>query len=360
MSASVNDTVDLDLPATDLTAAICDIESVSGHERDLADAVERSLRAVPHLRVDRSGDTVVARSAGGHAERVVIAGHLDTVPIAANLPTRRDGDVLWGRGTVDMKGGVAVALRLAAHIGAPTRDVTYVFYDNEEVESDRNGLGRVSREHPDWLRADFAVLMEPTSAVVEGGCNGTLRADITIPGRAAHSARWWMGENAIHAAGDVLDRLRAYRPAEIDVDGLIYREGLNAVGIAGGIAGNVIPDTCVVTVNFRFAPHRTEDGARHHVLEVFDGFDVAVTDCAPAARPGLGHPAAASFVAAVGGTPRAKQGWTDVARFTTLGIPAVNYGPGDPQLAHHDDERVDVGEIETCETRMRAWLTGTL
>ena len=351
--------LDLDLPGPELTAAICDIESVSGNERALADAIAAALGACPHLTVDRDGDAVVARTSLDRPERVVIAGHIDTVPVAANLPTRRTGNLLWGRGTVDMKGGVAVALRLAAHVAEPGRDVTYVWYDNEEVESDKNGLGRLARRHPEWLAGDFAILMEPTSAAVEGGCNGTLRADVVVPGRAAHSARWWIGSNAVHAAGDVLDRLRRYQPVDVNVDGLIFREGLNAVGIAGGIAGNIIPDRCVVSVNYRFAPSRTEADAAAHVREVFAGFEVALTDSAPGARPGLTHPAAASFVAAVGGAPRAKQGWTDVARFTGLGMPALNYGPGDPQLAHHDDEQVDVNEIEACEQHLRAWLSSS-
>lgn len=349
--------LDLDIPAPALTAQLCDLASPSGQEGPLADAVEAVLRTAGHLDVRRDGDTVVARTSLGRPSRVVLAGHLDTVPVAANLPTRLDGDgVLWGRGTVDMKGGVAVALRLAAHLAAPASDVTYVFYDNEEVEAERNGLGRVSRLHPGWLEADFAVLMEPTSAAVEGGCNGTLRVAVELTGTAAHSARWWRGSNAIHAAGPVLQRLADYQPATVTVDGLDYREGLNAVGISGGIAGNVIPDRCQVTVNYRFAPSHTEAQALDHVRQVFDGYDVRLVDTAPGARPGLDRPVAAAFVAAVGGEPRAKVGWTDVARFDALGVPAVNYGPGDPQLAHADDERVDVAEIDVCEERLRAWL----
>lgn len=350
--------LDLDLPAPELTAQLCDLASPSGHEGPLADAVEAALRSVGHLEVHRDGDAVVARTALGRPSRVVLAGHLDTVPVAGNLPTRLDGDTLWGRGTVDMKGGVAVALRLAAHVPAPASDITYVFYDNEEVEAERNGLGRIAGAHPGWLAADFAVLMEPTSAVVEGGCNGTLRVAVELTGTAAHSARWWMGSNAIHAAGPVLQRLAGYRAATVTVDGLDYREGLNAVGISGGIAGNVIPDRCEVTVNYRFAPSNTEAQALDHVRQVFDGYPVRLLDTAPGARPGLDRPVAAAFVAAVGGEPRAKVGWTDVARFDALGVPAVNYGPGDPQLAHADDERVQVAEIDTCEERLRTWLDG--
>ncbi len=151
--------------------------------------------------------------------------------------------------------------------------------------------------------------------------------------------------------------LRAYQPREPDVDGLTYHEGLNAVGISGGVAGNVIPDECVVTVNFRFAPDRSAAEAEAHVRQVFAGWDVAVTDQAGGARPGLADPAVASFVTAMGGTPRAKLGWTDVARFDALGVPAVNYGPGDPQLAHRADEHVPLAAITECEARMRAWLT---
>lgn len=350
--------LDLDQTAAELTAALCDVASVSGTEGPLADAVEAALRAHPHLRIDRHGDTVVARTGLGRATRVVVAGHLDTVPIAGNLPTRREGDVLWGRGTTDMKGGVAVALRLAAHLPEPQHDVTYVFYDNEEVAAARNGLGRVSRERPDLLAGDFAVLMEPTSALVESGCNGTLRAGVVLTGTAAHSARPWMGVNAIHLAGPVLDRLRGYVAEEIEVDGLAYRESLNAIGIEGGIAGNVIPDRCVVSVNYRFAPDKDEAAGLAYVRELFTGYEVQLQDSAPGARPGHDRPAAAEFVATVGTGVRAKDGWTDVARFSALGVPAVNYGPGDPLLAHADDERVDVGEIERCETHMRSWLTG--
>jgi succinyl-diaminopimelate desuccinylase len=349
--------LDLSLDAAALTAVLCDIESVSGNEARIAGAVESALRRLAYLRVDRDGDTVVARTQLGRPERVVVAGHLDTVPVAGNLPTRREGGVLYGRGTADMKGGVAVALRLAATVPEPARDVTYVFYDNEEVEAARNGLGRVARAHPDWLAADFAVLMEPSDATVEGGCNGTMRVDVVCRGRAAHSARPWMGRNAIHEAGHVLARLQAYEPATVEVDGLDYREGLSAVFVRGGIAGNVIPDECVVTVNYRFAPSKDEAHAEAHLRALFEGYELAVVDSSPGARPGLTHPSAAAFVAAIGSAPKPKYGWTDVARFSALGIPAVNFGPGDPSVAHMDDEHVPITAVLECEERMRAWLT---
>ncbi|MGH3231653.1 MAG: succinyl-diaminopimelate desuccinylase, partial [Streptosporangiaceae bacterium] len=307
--------------------------------------------------VHRDQNAVIARTGLGRDQRVVLAGHIDTVPVADNLPSRLERGVLAGCGSSDMKAGVAVQLRLATLLPEPNRDVTYVFYDCEEVEGERNGLLRVSRNSPDLLAGDLAVLMEPTDGLVEGGCQGTLRAEVTATGKRAHSARSWMGVNAIHGAGRILDILRAYQPAEPEVDGLTYHEGLNAVFISGGVAGNVIPDECVVTVNFRFAPNRSVGQAADHMREVFGGFEVRVTDANGGARPGLTAPAAASFAAAVGGTPRAKLGWTDVARFDSLGIAAVNYGPGDPQLAHRADEHVDVAAITDCETKLLAWLT---
>ncbi len=345
-----------------LTQEICDIESVSGNERELADAVERWARATPHLTVFRDGDALVARTELGRAHRVIIAGHLDTVPVNNNLPVDVRGEgadrVLWGRGTVDMKGGVAVMVRLMRDLVAPAHDVTWVFYDHEEVAASLNGLGRLARLNPELLAADFAILGEPTNAIIEGGCNGTLRVRITTTGVRAHSARAWMGVNAIHGAADVLARLAAYEPRTITVDGLDYREGLNAVSIHGGIAGNVIPDECAIEVNFRFAPSRTESEALAHVAEVFAGYELEVTDSSAGARPGADSPLAQDFIRSVGGDIAPKYGWTDVARFTALGIPAVNYGPGNPSLAHADNEHVPVSDLVACEAGLRSWLGG--
>jgi succinyl-diaminopimelate desuccinylase len=351
--------VDLDLSrdAAALTAALVDVPSVSGDEQALADAVAGALAGLPHLTIRRDGNAVVARTDLGRPQRVILAGHLDTVPIAGNVPSRTEGGLLYGCGSCDMKSGVAVQLRLAWQLAEPSRDVTYVFYDCEEVEAERNGLLRLSRHAPELLGGDLAVLLEPTGGLIEGGCQGTMRAEITAHGVRAHSARSWRGRNAIHAAGAIIDVLRSYRPRKPEVDGLVYHEGLNAVGIAGGVAGNVIPDECVVTVNYRFAPDRTIEQAAEHVRAVFDGFDVEITDAAPAARPGLTDRAAAALLAAVGGTPRAKMGWTDVARFALLGLPAVNYGPGDPELAHSAGEHVPLAQIAECEAKLLAWLS---
>ncbi|MBC6457814.1 succinyl-diaminopimelate desuccinylase [Actinomadura sp. HBU206391] len=348
--------LDLSADVAALTRALVDIESVSGQERPLVDAIHEALVELPHLTVERDGDSVVARTSCGHEERVVLAGHADTVPINGNLPSRVEGDLMYGCGTTDMKSGLAVLLRLAVTLPEPTRDVTYVVYDCEEIEAERNGLRRLARTRPELLKADFAVLMEPTSAQVEGGCQGTMRVEVRAAGERAHSARAWMGSNAIHNAGAILDVLRAYEPAGPVVDGLEYHEGLNAVFVRGGVAGNVIPDECVVTVNYRFAPDKSVDEAEAYLRDLFGAFEVSVTDAAPAARPGLDHPAAAAFVKAIGGKAKAKLGWTDVARFAELGIPAVNYGPGEPTLAHTKGEYVEIPRIFACEDRMRTWL----
>lgn len=354
--------LDLRAPVDELAAALCDIVSVSGGERELADAIQASLADARHLAVTRDGDAVVARTDTGRSRRVVIAGHLDTVPVNGNLPSRRvsaeDGEWLWGRGTVDMKASVALQLRLAAELAEPSCDVTWIWYDNEEVEASRNGLGRLARNHPEFFAADFAILGEPSNGLVEGGCNGTLRVAVTARGVRAHSARAWAGVNAIHAAAPVLAVLAAYRPREVEVEGLTYREGVNAVGISGGVAGNVIPDECTVLVNYRFAPSVTGAQAVNHLGDLFDGFQVDVLDLAEGARPGLESPAAREFLDAVGVAAAPKYGWTDVARFSALGIPAVNYGPGDPTLAHADDERVPLAQLFDVEARLRRWLTG--
>ncbi|MEV8361071.1 succinyl-diaminopimelate desuccinylase [Streptomyces niveus] len=354
-------TLDLTLDAPELTARLVDIPSVSGTEKPLADAVEEALRALPHLTVERYGNNVVARTDLGRAERIILAGHIDTVPIAGNVPSRLDENgILWGCGTTDMKSGVAVQLRIAATVPAPNRDLTFVFYDNEEVAADLNGLGHVAAARPDLLEADFAVLLEPSDAQVEGGCQGTLRIHLRTEGERAHSARGWMGSNAIHAAAPILARLAAYEPRRPVIDGLEYREGLNAVAIEGGVANNVIPDVCTVVVNYRYAPDRGEAEAVAHVREVFADCGIrefVVDDHSGAALPGLSHPAAAAFMAAVGGTAQPKFGWTDVSRFGALGVPAVNYGPGDALLAHKRDEHVAVERITHCENRLREWLT---
>lgn len=348
-----------------LTRMLCNIESVSGNEKDIADAIERILAThAPHLHITRDGDAIVARTELGRAERVILAGHIDTVPLNQNLPVenRRDpvtGEpVLWGRGTVDMKGGAAIHLSLAVELTHPSVDLTWVWYDHEEVSDAMNGLGRLIRHHPGLFDADVAILGEPSSAIIEGGCNGTLTARVTYLGERAHSARPWMGLNAIHRSADALSRISAYETRSTLVEGLEYQESFNAVMIDAGVAHNVIPDRCDIVVNYRFAPSVSGEEAATFVRGFFHDADrVDILDTMVGATPGLDGSLLSTLLEHVGEEPQAKLGWTDVARFSALGIPAVNYGPGVAALSHTDDEQVPVSHIHKVHNSLKQWLT---
>jgi succinyl-diaminopimelate desuccinylase len=348
----------------ELTRELVDIESVSGNEAAIADAIEQALSSYPHLSITRDGNAIVAKTNLGLAKQVVIAGHIDTVPVAENLPSKlmsfEREQVIWGRGTVDMKAGVAVMLKLAAEMDKPVMDVVWVFYDQEEIEATKNGLGRLVRNHPELIKGSFAILCEPTAATIEGGCNGTMRIELALSGIKAHSARPWMGSNAIHKLGGVLEILNSYVPEEIEVDGLVFRESLNAVMVSGGVATNVIPDNASLTLNYRFAPSRSIADATEHLKKMFSNFEFTVVDSAAGARPGMNSAEAKAFVDAVQAPVNPKYGWTDVARFSEMGIPAVNYGPGDPNKAHADDENVPASQIYACEAGLRKFLAPNL
>lgn len=350
---------DTALGVVEITRQICDVESVSGDETLLADRVEATLLEAQHLEVLRLGNTVAARTSLCRSKRVIIAGHLDTVPVTKNLPAKIDGPWLVGRGSVDMKGGVASQLICAVEVAEPRWDVTWLFYDCEEIDSARNGLGKFQAAHPDWLDGDLAVLGEPTEAGIEGGCNGTARVVLRAHGRQAHSARPWSGHNAIHDLAPALTLLAHFEPETRVVDGLSYRESLSAVGVSGGVAGNVIPDRAELVVNFRFAPDRSGKDAVDYLGGLFEGYQMDLVDLAEGARPGLDQDLAQSLVLASGSEPRAKYGWTDVARFSAMGIPAVNFGPGDPNLAHSPDERVATAELVKAHNVLSSWLTGS-
>ena len=371
--------------------------SVSDDEGPLADEVERFLRSRTHLTVRRHGDTVVASTDFGKERRVILCGHLDVVPVIDNFPPRwlEPGDpliraeiarehpgerVMWGRGATDMKGSDAVMLYLAAALDSSERarvDLTYVFYDHEEVAAEKNGLRKVAQAHPEWIRGDFAIIGEPTNCGIEGGCNGTMRFDVVAHGVAAHSARAWMGRNAIHAMAEALNRLNAYEPADVEVDGLTYREGVNATLVSGGKGTNVIPDECRLHVNYRFAPDKTlpeakalmmgadcgaELGNGEHTATggMFAGYGIEMKDESPSARPGMDAPLAVSLAdlvrARTGREPLAKLGWTDVARFAQLGVPAVNLGAGDPLLAHKHDEQMPESDLLLMADILEEWL----
>ncbi|MGI9607277.1 MAG: succinyl-diaminopimelate desuccinylase [Acidimicrobiales bacterium] len=332
-------------PLLQLTADLVNMPSVSFHEQAIADWFEEELRAIPGLEVVRVGDNVVARTNLGRTYRVALGGHLDTVPVNDNATARIEGQVLHGLGSADMKGGLAVMLELARTLREPAVDVTWVFYAREEVSLEHNGLRELFAEVPDLVAADLAILGEPTDAVLEAGCQGTMRCKITMRGARAHTARPWMGRNAIHRLGELLNALEAYEHRLPIIDGCQYREAMQAVFVEGGVAGNVVPDDATVTINHRFAPDRTPLEAEEFVRSVVAPFmededTFLLTDMSPAAMPDLRHPLMAAFIGRNDLNVRAKLGWTDVAFFAEQGIPAVNFGPGDSTLAHTQQENL--------------------
>jgi succinyl-diaminopimelate desuccinylase len=347
---------------------IVDIQSVSGSEEQLASWIENYIGNFKYLDCTRYGNCIVAKTNFGREKRVALAGHIDTVPISHktnNFPSKVEGDYLWGRGTVDMKAGDAVMLKLMEKVQKPKYDITYIFYDNEEVAASKNGLGILAREHFSEIEADAAVLLEPTDNYVELGCNGTLRFDLVVTGKTAHSARPFFGENAIHKVEKVLQVLNKWNEGElkiVTIDQMKYIESLNAVKISGGIATNMIADEVKIHTNFRFAPSRKASEAKEYVRSLFEGIEevnhIDFTDESEGALPGLNCTLISEFIEVVKsselempqGEPimRAKLGWTDVARFTSLGIPALNFAPGDPNLCHADDEKVKLEQVDQC------------
>lgn len=360
----------------DLTAALVDIESVSHNETAIADAVEAALREVAQanesIEVLRIDNNVIARTHRGLPQRVILAGHLDTVPTADNVPSTRGvdaqgRDTLFGCGTVDMKSGDAVYLHAFATLAASQelqRDLTLIMYECEEIAAEFNGLRHLSESHPEVLAGDVALLGEPSGNVIEAGCQGSIRLRLTAHGTRAHSARAWLGDNAVHKLAPVLSRIAAYEPQTVDIDGLAYREGLNVVWLEAGVATNTLPDEAVLRVNFRFAPNRSADEAMAHFREVLgldefaaEDLTVDVEDVSPGALPGLHAAAAKELVAVAGDVVKPKFGWTDVARFSALGIPAVNFGPGDPAYCHKKDEQIPVECITALWEDLRRYLT---
>ena len=337
-----------------LAADLVAVPSVSFNEARITDLIEESLDdSRGHLDVVRIGDNLVARTDLGRQWRLVLAGHTDTVPPSDNAEARIEGDVLWGVGSADMKGGVAVLLELALNSRLPVVDVTYVFYAREEVDSVHSGLREVAAARPDLLDADVALLLEPTGGIVEAGCQGTMRIKVTLAGERAHTARGWMGRNAIHRLGVLLEVVDGYEPRRPVISGCEFREGLQAVHVTGGVAGNVVPDEAALTINHRFAPDRTPEEAEQHIRALVEpvlgpGDAFEVVDMAPPADPGLEHSLLKAVVRNSGAPPRAKLGWTDAAFFAQRGVPTLNFGPGDPLLAHTSHEHVHRDSLHTA------------
>ena len=346
------------------TARLVDIASPSHHEAELADALAADLDGVPGLSLERVGDNLVARTDLGRERRIILAGHLDTVPPRGNEGALLDGNVCRGVGSADMKGGLAVMAQLARTVAEPVVDVTYLFYVCEEVDQRHSGLTALRDNRPELLRADAAILGEPTSCVVEAGCQGNLRAALTLGGHRAHTARPWMGTNAIHRLAPVLAALDAFPSRRPVIDGCEFREAVQVVSVQGGVANNVVPDSAVLTINHRYAPDRTgaeafsalQDTLRP-LLDPGLGDTLEVEANSEGALPGLSHPLLADLARRTGAAPRAKLGWTDVSFFSALGIPATNFGPGDPTLAHTPDELVERSDLDTAWEILSGLLT---
>ena len=345
----------------DATLALVATDSVSGNESALAGVVERALRANPHLEVERIGDNVIARTTGFHSTRLLVAGHLDTVPGDPTLATL-EGDRLTGLGACDMKGSLAVMLELASKQAPRSVEVTWVFYAREEIARAQSGLLEVGELRPDLLQADAAVLAEPTGGVVEAGCQGSLRVEVELHGLRAHTARPFTGLNALHRLGELLSRVASYEPREVVMDGVTYTEQLQAVGVEGGIAANVVPDYARCLLNHRVAPDRSRDQAASWLVDFLgevldDGDRVNVLDWAPSSPPALSNERLNALVTLTRSPARGKVGWTDVATFRELGIAATNFGAGDPLLAHRSDEFITADELDHFATVLDEWLS---
>ena len=340
-----------------LTLDLVNISSVSKDETSIADSIEEALKKCNHLKLTRVNNSLVAQTSFGNKQRVVIAGHIDTVPANNNFPGKINNSEVVGLGSVDMKSGIAVALKLASEITSSNFDITYLFYESEEIETKFNGLELITKQQKDLLNCDFAILMEPTNGILEVGCQGSLRFEVSTSGKRSHSARWWNGENAIHKTNKILEILNNYKSREPEIDGYKFREGLQAVKINGGIAGNVVPDSVSVSINHRFAPDTSIDQATTNMKNLFKDFNFLLVDAANAAPTGLSNPVIKDFVSSIGKSIAPKFGWTDVARFASNGIPAINFGPGDPNLAHHPDEKVLISQINDVYESLKKWLT---
>ncbi len=341
----------------ELTIDLINIESVSLNEQALADQIQASLGLNSNLSLKRIDNTLVVSTNFTHPTRVILAGHLDTVPANNNQTAQLVENSISGLGAVDMKGGLAVMLKLAQVTHEFKKDVTFLFYEAEEIESKFNGLEKVAKHSMSDLTADFAILLEPTNAILELGCQGSIRFKVAVTGRRAHAARWWKGENAIHKSAQLLQLVNSYQPRTPEIEGLTFKEGLQAVGISGGVAGNVVPDLVEISFNHRFAPDRNSQDAIAHLKEYFNEYEIEVFDISEAAPVGLSNKAVADFVKTIDLPIAPKFGWTDVARFSKLNIPSLNFGPGDPHLAHHPAEAVEIAQLENVYEKLFFWLS---
>jgi len=340
---------------------LIDVPSVTREEEQLCTLLARRLS--PRWGVDairRIGNSLVI-GLPGDKPQITLYGHLDTVPAQGNQAGRLQGGRVHGLGASDMKSGLAVMLGLLEDekIASGPYDVVGVFYDKEEGPADDNGLEDVLDAIP-WLAdAAFAVVLEPTDLQLELGCQGALNATVGFVGRAAHSARPWLGENAISKAGPWLVEMGARTPERVSVAGLEFLETFNVTMADGGVARNVIPPRFDLNLNYRFPPDRTIAEAETRLREVASAADeVVIVDRAPPAPIPEDNPYLDRLALVSGAARKGKQAWTDVARLSARGIPAVNYGPGETAEAHQASESVEAASLQIAFDAMRAFLTG--
>jgi succinyl-diaminopimelate desuccinylase len=347
-----------DGPIADVCVHLLETASEYGDEERLAGMVEAHC-ATLGVQYERIGNAVVART-GPAGAAVALVGHLDTVPNWEGGTVHVDGDRIIGRGAADMKGGVAVMLRLLGRLRGLPAPVVYVFYDREEGPNEHNGIHRVLAESTLLARPAFAVVLEPTGTTIHAGAVGTMNADVIVRGKLAHSARPWEGVNAIERSAPLLARFAAREAEPVDVEGLRFHDTITITMAHAGNARNVVPDELRLAVNVRVAPGRSLDGARAEVerLAAPEG-EVTWLDTSPPSLPNVTDPAVQSFIAATGLEVHPKQAWTDVATLTAAGIPAVNVGPGESSQAHQRNEWVSIAALERCEAILAGYLERT-
>lgn len=334
----------------DITRALIDIPSVSEDETVLLDHVKESLPTSFHAVYDEDSVALFAQEPKRSID-VLLVGHTDTVPIADNVPAVVSNNVsagreLVGRGASDMKGGLAVMLCLAKALDSSELqsqiNVGLLFFGREELPATRSALVPALKNCTSLQSAGFAILLEPTTNSVELGCQGNLNIDVSFNGLAAHSARPWLGDNAIHKAIGALAEIASASPNDVDIDGLVYREVASVTNISGGHARNVIPDNAKAQINVRYSPSLSASKAADIWTQRFadSGATITVAGNAPGALPNRQHQGVQMLIALSNQHPTPKQAWTNVADFAAIGVPAVNFGPGDPALAHCDNEAI--------------------
>jgi succinyl-diaminopimelate desuccinylase len=349
---------DLEARLAERTLELVDIASESGDERNIAEHLLGVLResGVP---ARDAGDTCLLIGRESRAERpfVLLAGHLDTVPIQGNRPGRQAGEHVVGLGASDMKGGVAVMLELALSGPSSALDVGYLLFGREELPAAQGALDPLLRREPGLRTADLAIMLEPTANRVQAGCLGNIDATWTFGGMAGHSARPWLADNAIDHAVAGIQALHKIGPSRSTIEGLDFTQVVSVTTLHAGIARNVIPGDATANVNFRYAPNLSARQAEQTLRDWCEPYgEVELLSNSPGALPPHENPLLDSLLAASGGSVEAKQAWTPVAEFAAAGVEAVNFGPGDPTFAHRADERVATEALVQCYRTLESFL----